>query len=90
MEAWDNGATKKSLSSVASALKGIMESLHRWSCDKFGSVRKQLEELRSHLAGLKGMDDTSREEARKTATVMDELLYREEMMWLQRSHVLWL
>ena len=84
MEAWDSGPTKTSLASFASALKGVMQSLHSWSRENFGSVRRKLEELRTRLAELNGkMDDDSRAEARRTAAVMDEMLYREEMMWLQ-------
>ena len=36
------------------------------------------------------MDDDSRAEARRTAAAMDEMLYRKEMMWLQRSRISWL
>jgi len=91
MEAWDSGPAKTSLASFASALKGVMQSLHSRSWEKFGSVRRKIEELRTRLAELNGMmDDDSRAEARRTAAAMDEMLYREEMMWLQRSHISWL
>ncbi|KAG2613942.1 hypothetical protein PVAP13_4KG383101 [Panicum virgatum] len=91
MEAWDSGPAKISLASFASALKGVMQSLHSWSREKFGSVRRKIEELRTRLAELNGMmDDDSRAEARRTAAAMYEMLYREEMMWLQRSRILWL
>ena len=91
VDAWGSSRDKTSLSSVALALKVVMQSLHSWSREKFGSVRKKLEELRTRLADLHGRpDDDSRAEARRTAEAMDEMLYREEMMWLQRSRISWL
>src|SRR6185437_6783425 len=35
-------------------------------------------------------DDASRKKAKETVDEMNEMLYREEMMWLQRSRVSWL
>jgi hypothetical protein len=55
---------------------------------KFGSVRKELEVLRKQLEQLWGQgdrDDSSM--VRETMSKMDELLYREEMLWLQRSRI---
>ena len=91
MTSWDNAPAKSDLSSVASALRGVMHSLHDWSKEKFGSVRKKLEELRCQLSDLQSrMDDDSREQAKEVAREMNEMLYREEMMWLQRSRISWL
>jgi len=65
--------------------------MHAWSRENFGSVRRKLEELRVQLANLNGKtDDVSRTQAKEATRVMNEMLYREEMMWLQRSRVSWL
>ena len=58
--------------------------MHAWSRENFGSVRRKLEELRVQLANLNGKtDDVSRTQAKEATRVMNEMLYREEMMWLQ-------
>jgi hypothetical protein len=47
-------------------------------------LRKPLEELttRGSLSDKKDEEETQKQ--------MDEILYREEMMWIQRSHISWL
>jgi hypothetical protein len=68
---------------------GGSQVLHRWSKENFGKVTSELEELRVQLEVLKaGLH--SRAEERVVTDKMDELLYREEMMWLQRSRITWL
>ena len=62
-----------------------------WSTEKFGHATKELEQLRGELELLEQADPISNREAiLKTKQELDELLYREEMMWLQRSRILWL
>ena len=59
--------------------------------EKFGHVTRQLEQLRGKLDALERDDPiANRAVILKTKNELDELLYREEMMWLQRSRVLWL
>ena len=90
-EAWSLARPGADLGSVARALKEVMVSLQEWSKSKFGSIRKKLKELRDKLnAAQSGSDSESREEAKKIAAEMNEVLYREEMMWLQRSRISWL
>ena len=87
--AWSNGVTHGDLGVVYSALNGVLSALKSWSACHFGSVRKELERLRMQLASQQGagMDST---DIRETIRSMNELLYREEMLWLQRSRVSWL
>jgi hypothetical protein len=66
-----------------------MAELNEWSMQKFGHVRRELEELRGELAAL-NQANAAREVIRLKMERMDELLYREEMMWLQRSRISWL
>jgi len=90
-EAWGRAHPGAKLGSVAQPLKEVMGSLQEWSKAKFGSVHKKLKELREKLGTTQGgTDDESRAEARKIAFEMNGLLYREEMMWLQRSRISWL
>jgi len=91
LDAWEGGSPCPDLGAVASALQNVMKSMQAWSREKFGSVRRKLEELRVELASLNGLtDDESRMKAKETAKAMNEMLYREEMMWLQRSRINWL
>ena len=91
LDAWDSSSTKSDRGSVAGALRGVMCSLHEWSRENFGSVKRQLEELRRTLSDMqKETNAASREQAKKVAREMNELLYREEMMWLQRSMISWI
>ena len=88
-QAWNNEETRGDLGAVSLALKGVLQALKNWSSIHFGSVRKELESLRTQLANQQeaGMDIS---EIRETIRNMNELLYREEMLWLQRSRVSWL
>ncbi|CAL5097923.1 unnamed protein product [Urochloa decumbens] len=88
-EAWEREHTAGDLGDINVALKGMMRSLKSWSSEKFGSIRKELERMRAALAQLQAMNQD--EQAIKAAIrEMNELLYREEMLWLQRSRVDWL
>ena len=90
-EAWTDARPSADLGSVALALRDVMGSLQEWSRSKFGSIRQKLKELRDKLgAAQSNADDAGRTEARRIVEEMNELLYREEMMWLQRSRISWL
>lgn len=54
-------------------------------------MRKELEALRKQLGKLqKEQNDVNWEEIKATMLRMDRVLYREEMLWLQRSCIMWL
>jgi hypothetical protein len=57
--------------------------LRSWRKKKFGAVTSELEALRAKLEDLKGNSFANRTEIRRVIDNMEELLYREEMMWLQ-------
>jgi predicted RNA binding protein with dsRBD fold (UPF0201 family) len=53
-------------------------------------VTQELDALRMELEEVKDDLLCSKTEVRRISDRMDELLYREEMMWLQRSRMAWL
>lgn len=77
------------LNDVGQALHGLSQVLKRWSHDSFGSVRKELQDLRQKLEGIQCIGGQAGE-IKRIRNRMDELLYREELMWLQCSHIAWL
>jgi hypothetical protein len=79
------------LGDIAVNLQGTMSSLKPWSHEKFGGVTSELEKLKKRLEELNSLDaNGNQEENWRIRKQMDELLYREEMMWFQRSQISWL
>jgi hypothetical protein len=89
--AWEDGNPAHNLSDVASTLRRVMLSLKRWSYDKFGVVTKEIENIRNKIEEMSTQDHiTHQGEIEKLSKRLDELLYREEIMWLQRYRISWL
>jgi hypothetical protein len=81
----------QSLWDVAGNLKIVMSSLKRWSKEKFGAVTGKLEKIQKHMEELGcqdlGIDSNEMRELRQR---MDGLIYREELIWMQHSCIIWL
>jgi hypothetical protein len=71
------------------SLDQVMSMLQGWSKRKFGNVLRELDKARKNLEHLR-INNADQREIRQATDHMQELLYREEMLWLQRSRVTWL
>lgn len=86
---WARNKPTRGLGSVAVSLKEVMKELKQWSKANFGNVLKEIETPRTQLAELH-LAGADRSHIRSKMNQLDELLYREEMMWLQCSRITWL
>lgn len=88
-ESWAASGDKSDLADISRALSQVMAKLHSWSRRKCKNVGREIEKGRKRLAELieSGADSRS---IRSASDNLHELLYREEMLWLQRSRVNWL
>lgn len=87
-KAWTKRSARN-LGEVAANLKDVMKDLREWSKNHFGQVSKEIETLRAELEMLQ-INNADRSAIKEKMYMLDELLYREEMMWLQRSRIMWL
>jgi hypothetical protein len=81
--------SKQDLGDVMQGLDAIMDSLKDWSKRKFGNILHELNKSRKRLELLQ-LNNASQKEIRQAMDHMNELLYKEEMIWLQRSRIAWL
>jgi hypothetical protein len=86
---WKNLGHMHDLGNINRGLDTVMKSLHNWGKRKFGNITRELSKLREKLANLQEAS-APREEIRTVTDQMNEVLYREEMLWLQRSRIDWL
>jgi hypothetical protein len=90
-EAWSRRVPSEDLGDINFALKDVMSNLYKWKSVHFKSLHKEIERRRLLLEDLNLRTDVNCEaEKSRLAKEMDELLYREEISWLQRSRVAWL
>ena len=89
MNAWIQAGAMATLGDVAAALRDLMHTLQSWSRAKFGNVVKENNKSRSLLEELMSMN-ADQHTIREATDRMNELLYREEMLWMQRSRIDWL
>ncbi|XP_073368034.1 uncharacterized protein [Aegilops tauschii subsp. strangulata] len=89
MNTWTELGAMLNLGDIASGLGNLMKKLQGWSRKKFGNVIKEINKSRSRLEELMSMN-ADRKDIREETDRMNELLYREEMLWMQRSRIAWL
>lgn len=87
--AWAEAGEKRTLGDINFALGKVMGALQGWSKVKFKNVSRAIEKARKDLATLVS-HNADYSEIRRSSDVLNELLYREEMLWLQRSRISWL
>jgi hypothetical protein len=80
--AWEEAGRKTDLGDVATGLDQVMTVLQRWSKVKFKNTTRELEKARAELE-LLYQNNADQREIRRVTDHMNELLYREEMLWLQ-------
>ncbi|KAM0908155.1 hypothetical protein ACQ4PT_015643 [Festuca glaucescens] len=88
-QAWQEAGPKGDLSSVRAGLDKTMQVLQSWSRKKFGNLLAELDKCRKQLTALM-QTGNDREAIRRVSDQMNELLYKEEMLWMQRSRINWL
>lgn len=73
-------------------LQGLSASLTCWNKDSFGSVRREIKEMKCKLELLqnKPARDGPLHEELKIVEKLLELYYMEEIRWRQRSRIEWL
>jgi hypothetical protein len=90
-KSWEASRSIHDLRDFAKSLKRVMVNLKSWSHIKFGAVTKEMSKIRKRMEELELQGPPGHaQELHTLRSRMDELLYREEMMWLQRSRVAWL
>jgi hypothetical protein len=79
--AWADAGPKHDLGDIRNGLRKVMNKLQSWSKTNFGSVAREVEKSRTRLEELMAMN-ADKQEIREVTDKMNEMLYREEMMWL--------
>jgi hypothetical protein len=87
--AWKEAVQKHDLADVMHGLDQVMKMLQTWCKKRFGNILRELSKARSELEMLK-VNNADQADIRRATDHMQELLYKEELLWLQRSRVTWL
>jgi cell shape-determining protein MreC len=66
--------------------KQVIDVLHAWGTRKFGNVTRRFGKLWQKLENLQKAN-ALREQLREIMDTMNDLLFKEEIMWLQRSWI---
>lgn len=89
----DSWISCNSLLSVSEKIQICGEKLLWWDEMVFGNVKRKIRQLNKRLEALQANKDQSKETIQAIHQIeseLDDLLKKEEIMWLQRSRTLWL
>jgi hypothetical protein len=90
-KAWNAGAPIQHLGDIASTLGRAKVPLRSWSQKKFGVVTRESKCIRQRVEEIESQSSIADQcEINTLRHRMDELLYREETMWLQCLRIAWL
>jgi hypothetical protein len=88
---WNSNPPARNMKDINTKLNCMRGSLNDWKNRSFGSVGKEIKNLKRELQNLMFRNDRSMNFRRKEINRrLDELLLREELMWKQRSRLDWL
>lgn len=88
-QAWEEAGQKLNLGDIRTGLDRVMDALQEWSKKKFGNILRELPKSRKELETL-AANNADQRRIREAMDWVNELLYKEEMLWLQRSRICWL
>ncbi|KAK1378466.1 hypothetical protein POM88_025210 [Heracleum sosnowskyi] len=76
---------------VIDNIKECTLKLASWNQSKFGSLAKDIKQTHKRIIALREVQDQidNIEELKKMERKLNDLLYKEEVFWKQRSRVLW-
>lgn len=89
---WKNGDKASTLGEFEKKLAAVAGQLGVWGLQSFGHVRQELKKLNVELDKLRSdshRTGPTHEEIKITERIL-ELHHREEIMWRQRSRIMWL
>ncbi|EEC68693.1 hypothetical protein OsI_37162 [Oryza sativa Indica Group] len=87
-DSWSSSGEKSDLGDINRSLAKVMAALRSWSKTKVKNVGRELAKARKKLGDLIA-SDADNSQIRFATDQMNELLYKEEMLWLQWSRVNW-
>ncbi|KAL0405110.1 UNVERIFIED_CONTAM: hypothetical protein Slati_3824900 [Sesamum latifolium] len=84
--------TGNSQESLIENLRSYRVGLCRWNKEEFGNIQKQCRELENQICSLEQgqLITTSNRILSSMRTRLEDLSYKEELMWKQRAKALWL
>jgi hypothetical protein len=88
-QSWGEAGQKADMGDIMKGLDNVMTTLQNWSKRKFGNIVRELQKARKKLETLLA-NNASQHEIRQATDHMNEMLYREELLWLQRSRITWM
>jgi hypothetical protein len=87
--AWSAVGWTNDLADIMNGLDQVMTTLQSWRKQNFGNILRELHKAREILELLQ-LNNAEQIEIRMATDHMNELLYKEEILWLQRSRINWL